>query len=254
MYKILAKTRILGKKVIYVPICHSTNETAKELVTKNRLEEGTIIITDWQTDGQGYRNNRWESEPGKNLTFSLILCPEFLPVSNQFYLSMVIVLGIKSAIEQYEKFDNQIKCKWPNDLYLNQKKLCGILISNYIQNNQLQYSIVGIGLNVNQGIFKTAKAGSLFSEMGVNYHLEDVLEKVIMEIEYKYEVLKALKLPELKLKYENSMYWIGEQHQFETSNRRFKGSIVGISENGKLIVETNLGIEHFANKEITYFN
>ena len=120
MYKSLAKTLFVGKNLIFLTTCHSTNEEAADRVRKGRQVEGTIIITDNQTRGRGQQSNRWWSEPGKNLTFSLILHPKELLVEEQFLLNTVTSLAITDVLDLL--FPGAV-VKWPNDIYVKDEKL-----------------------------------------------------------------------------------------------------------------------------------
>ena len=169
---------------------HSTNDTATELVRKGNLVEGTVVITDDQTAGRGQRGTRWVTSPGENLTFSLVLRPAFLAASEQFLLSQAIALGVLRFVSD---FANQAQIKWPNDLFVNQMKLGGILIENAWQGSRMSHAIVGIGLNINQvefgsGPFVKAKnpalrATSLRLETGKSFELTALLPDLLQALE-----------------------------------------------------------------------
>ena len=128
----------------------STNNYLKQLLSKQEIEECSVVIAEKQTSGRGQRGNSWESEPGKNLTFSIVLYPHHIPASRQFALSQIISLGI---IDILQKFGPGFSIKWPNDIYWNEKKLVGILIENELTGHTFNTAIVGIGINVNQELF-----------------------------------------------------------------------------------------------------
>ena len=160
MYKILANSLFLGKKVIYMPSCHSTNDIAMEMARKSDIPEGTVIITDDQLKGRGQRGNEWVTAAGKNITMSIVLKPNFVKASSQFSLNMAISLAVNATVKQLL---SEINCsvKWPNDVLVNRKKISGILIENSLSGKNLDYSIVGVGLNVNQPIINGISATSL---------------------------------------------------------------------------------------------
>ncbi len=154
LYKIPANTNFIGKKFIYLPSCHSTNDIAAELLP--HLDEGTVVIAAHQTNGRGQRGNSWEAEAGANLTFSIVLKPNFLPASQQFYFNMAVALGIIRGLRYFfegnrsnssDKSD-QLKLKWSNDIYFQDFKLGGVLIENTIESTNLKNSVVGIGINM----------------------------------------------------------------------------------------------------------
>ena len=113
--------------VHYLPSCHSTNEVAAQVLGN----EGTIIITDEQTNGKGQRGNTWESEPFKNLTFSLVLKPSFIPVQYQFRITKIISVAIAQVLQS--KLSKAVKIKWPNDIFVGDDKIGGVLIQNTVK-------------------------------------------------------------------------------------------------------------------------
>ena len=158
MHKFFAKTQFLGKKVVFLPECHSTNEEAQSLLN-DQLIEGTTIITTNQKKGKGQRGNVWESEPGQNATFSTILKPKFISPANQFLLHLISSLAIHDAL--FPILGKKMKIKWPNDIYYNDFKICGVLIENTIRGNRIEYAIIGIGININQTNFEHPNISSL---------------------------------------------------------------------------------------------
>ena len=133
------------KNIIKKNQISSTNTVAIELLKKEELPEGTIIWADEQTKGRGQRGNSWESEPGTNLTISIILFPHFLKAEDQFLLSKVTSLAITDYLAN--RF-NQVTIKWPNDIYVANDKIAGILIENSIIGSSFEYAVIGIGLNI----------------------------------------------------------------------------------------------------------
>ena len=154
----------MGHSLVFMPECHSTNDEASRLIQNSNVLEGTVVITGNQTAGRGQRGNAWFSEPGKNLTFSILIKPSFLSVKNQFYLNIAFSLGLFDYLKEVLK--TEVKIKWPNDILVNGKKICGILIENHLQAQHIQHSIVGIGLNVNQHHHLLATATSMNLENG----------------------------------------------------------------------------------------
>lgn len=126
----------------------STNDHLAQLCRDNKAEEFYTVVTNYQTDGKGQRGNTWEAERGKNILFSIVIYPTALEAKNQFYLSMLTAVSIVAALEKYT---DGFSIKWPNDIYWKEKKIAGILIENEVQGKYIAQSIIGIGLNVNQG-------------------------------------------------------------------------------------------------------
>ena len=117
MHNFQPKTLFLGKNTIYLPSCHSTNDTAAEIIQNAQAFDGTIVITSDQTSGRGQRGNTWETLPGQNITMSVILKPDFLNASQQFSLNIAISLGIYAFLSKY--ISEELKIKWPNGLLKN---------------------------------------------------------------------------------------------------------------------------------------
>ncbi len=250
MYKIPANTLFIGKKLVYVPECHSTNTLAAELADRESVVEGTVIITNNQYKGRGQRGNQWISEPGKNLTLSLILKPSFLRADQQFRLTQIIALAISDYSK--EKTEKSVKIKWPNDVLINERKVCGILIENSIAGESIQTSIVGIGLNVNQAKFETTKATSLSLEANHEFDLQTELSNLLQALEVRFMQLRAGKLEELEADYLTNLYRRGENHRFKIANGELIGKITNIDKRGRLIVTTEKGEQHFDLKEISF--
>lgn len=246
MYKIPANTLFMGQSLVYVPECHSTNGEALTLLLNNaQVAEGTVIITDNQTNGRGQRGNMWESEAGKNLTFSIILKPVFLHPKDQFKLNMAVSLGL------YDYLTSQVeavKIKWPNDMMLDNKKTCGMLIENQISGQQIQSSIVGIGLNVNQESFSLTTPTSMAIKKGQTFELNEALAELLQWIEGRYLQLRAH--IDLKEEYVAALYGAGEKRNFKSGDEVFEGVITGIDSVGLLEVEVGDSKRYFDLKQI----
>lgn len=253
MYNITPKTLFVGRKIIYLPSCHSTNDQAAVLVRDQKAWEGTLVVTGNQTAGRGQRGNQWETEAGKNLTFSLILKPAFLTANEQFRLNIAISLGIHEFINGYlSKTDTKIK--WPNDLYHKGKKLGGVLIENSLKKYALESSIIGIGLNVNQTQFREAKAISMKTASGQtdDYDLERLLTALAETLESNYLLLRSGAWEMIKSRYLNHLYWYQEDHIFCHDHQYFNGRIVGVDAAGRLALDLGQTLRYFNLKEITF--
>lgn len=251
MYKILANTIFLGKDVLFLPECHSTNDTALELIRNGRAKEGFLVTCDHQSRGKGQRGNAWETEAGKNLTFSLVLKPNFLDISEQFFLNMMISNSIRKMLQDYLP---EIKVKWPNDLVIpNFGKIGGVLIENMVSSVAWEYAVVGIGLNINQQAFASNTATSLAKITGGQYELQEILRLLIVHIEQGYIGLKKGKMEEVKKEYLNHLFLKDAWAVFKVNGRDFEGKITGISRDGKLQLEERTGgLRFFGLKEITF--
>ena len=134
-------------RILRVAETASTNSLLRELVIKESLAEGSVVVADFQTAGRGQIGNTWESEAGKNLMFSLVLYPTCIPANRQFLISQIAALSVKEALDLYA---DHITVKWPNDIYWKDKKICGMLIENDVSGHHIRRSIAGLGININQ--------------------------------------------------------------------------------------------------------
>ena len=250
MYKILSDTLFLGKSIVYVPECHSTSTLLLDLTQKSNLGEGTLVLTDNQRNGRGQRGSAWEAEPGKNLTFSFLLKPSFVAVAEQFRLTMVISLGVADYLIQ--RISGETKIKWPNDLLVDGKKIGGILIENTLAGSQLQQSVVGIGLNVNQIIFSIDSATSMQLVADHEFDLNHELNLLLERLEKRYLQLRAGRYNEIRDEYLRLLYWKGEEHLFSANREHWLGVIEGVDEIGKLKVSSKGEIRSFGLKEIQF--
>ncbi|MEB2776055.1 biotin--[acetyl-CoA-carboxylase] ligase [Algoriphagus sp. D3-2-R+10] len=251
MYKILANTIFLGKDVHFLPECHSTNDIALNLVRQNKATEGSIIICQHQTKGKGQRGNMWQSQAGQNLTFSLVLRPDFMDISEQFYLNMAISNSIRRLLQDYV---SHLEVKWPNDLIVpGFGKIGGILIENTFSGKEWEFAIVGIGLNINQLGFDSPNASSIRSITGSQFNLEELFRLLITQLEQGYIQLKKGKWKEIKAEYLMHLYRIGSWANYTANGEQFSGKIVGITVDGKLEMESRNGeIAIFGLKEISF--
>jgi len=232
MYKILANTIFLGKDILFLPECHSTNDKALELVKNRQAHEGSIVVTAHQTKGKGQRGNAWYSKKNENLTFSLILRPKFLDISEQFFLNMMVSNSIRETLGEYLP---DLKVKWPNDLLVNGVgKLCGILIENVVTNEGWDYAVVGIGINVNQTEDLPDSATSIKACTGFHFDLEELFKLIVTQIEQGYISLKKSGKEKILTKYLNHLYGYQEWKNFEREGRVFEGMITGVNSDGKL--------------------
>ncbi len=186
--KPLLNTRVIGKKIISFREIDSTNTYAKKMeeLTGNH---GTVILAEKQTKGRGRFNRAWESESGKNLTFSILIEPE-TEIPN---IGVVPLCTGAAIIEILCKYLNlNAECKWPNDILINGKKVCGILVESTYLNNKINKLIIGIGINVNQEIFPddiSEIATSLKIETGTTINRHELLSGILNIIEVMYHSL-----------------------------------------------------------------
>lgn len=240
MYKILANTVFLGKDFHYLPECHSTNDTAFQLVREGKAGEGSLILSDHQLGGKGQRGNHWESDAGKNLTFSLVFQPDFLDITEQFYINMAISCAIRDVLSAY--FPG-VTLKWPNDLIVVGKgKLGGVLIENSIGSKGWEFSIVGIGINCNQLTFVHPGAVSLKSLSSMEFDRNELLKLVAKRIETYYLNLKKGDRISLRKEYIENLFLFGEWTTYELLTKEtIHARIIGVNSFGQLELEIRNG-------------
>ena len=250
MFKIFEEIQIIGKQLIFLPKCRSTNDIAADMLKKGILKEGAIIVTNHQDAGRGQRGNVWVSSKNENLTFSLVLKPDFISPPDNFALNMLVSVAIINVLKGFNK--SSFRIKWPNDIMHNGNKLGGILIENSIQGAKIENSIIGIGLNVNQVSFNDQfNAVSLINIFERSFDLNKLLNKIIRQMEDQFLILKSGNKELLKNTYLDNLYWLNEKHTFISSSK-FDGIIKGIDPIGRLEVKTDKGLEKFNFKEIKY--
>ncbi len=235
MHKFFAKTSFLGKNIIYLPHCHSTNDLLQQYVKSGHAKEGTIVIADFQTAGRGQRGNSWESESGENLLFSFCVKPDFLDSRKQYFLNVVTAVSMAETIEYFANDGLVVEVKWPNDLYINDRKCAGILLETQLTGKRLENAVIGIGLNLNQEEFADLNATSLRIE-GLEVDRWELLEQFCLLFEQLYHLLQEEGEEELRQRYLSRLRWLHEPHEFQLtkSGRAVNGTIAGIDEIGRL--------------------
>ena len=244
--------QIVGKHIVRIHQVDSTNNYANAHLGANELTEGTVVLAYEQSNGRGQMKNFWESEPGKNLTFSIVLFPDFLEIRKQFMLSKIVTLGIYAALNS---FVDNLSIKWPNDIYAGDRKLGGILIENSILYNSIKSSVVGIGLNVNQTNFLSNAPNPVSLKLLTNteYDAEIVLKKILEQIDFYYALLKDQEVKRIDQEFISVLYRIHENHWFQDDQGRFEGQITGVNSIGQLLIKKDSGLEkayHF--KEVEF--
>ena len=242
----------IGNKLIQLDEVDSTNTYLQNLINNNEKEiEGVVVVADNQCLGRGQRGNSWSSESGRNLMFSIFLKPA-IEVENQFLISKICSLGVIDFLKN-KGLDN-VKIKWPNDIYFRNKKLSGILIENSIKGNKIANSIIGVGVNVNQTKFSSSLTNpiSLKKVLGEQLDLRKSLDELLFFIEKRYLALKAKKYDLIDAEYLNYLYWKNERRSFQVNGKRVEGIIIGVESIGRLQVEIDQKIEVFDLKEIEF--
>ncbi len=247
-------TLFIGQSILKLKDVESTNDYLYNLLTNVKpLVDGTVILAENQFGGKGQHGSAWITEPGKNLTFSLFLNTLFLKANQQFYLNMAISLGVVDFISHYIK--KGVSIKWPNDLYVNDKKIGGILIENILSGNYLKNSIIGIGINVNQLEFdnSTKNPTSLAIETGLQFNLDQLLNELLSNIEANYLFLKSLKFENLKIQYLEHLLGYNIERKFLKAGVEIKGTITDVTQEGFLEINNTDGVaEKYDIKQIAF--
>ncbi len=238
---------IIGKKIVRLATVDSTNYYMSDEIRRGTIiQEGTIIIADKQTKGKGLDTNTWESETGKNLTFSIFLKPEFLKAERQFMLNKTIALGIYDFVKSVVK-KQKVSIKWPNDIYIDNGKVVGILINNTICGNHFVYSIVGVGININQTRFVSDAPNpvSLRKYFKHDLDLEECLNSLCSFLNARYKQLEKPDYSGLDSCYLSVLFRLNEIHPYRFENNIIYARINGVSEYGKLqlLTKNNQKIE-----------
>jgi BirA family transcriptional regulator, biotin operon repressor / biotin---[acetyl-CoA-carboxylase] ligase len=242
----------IGSVFLFFKTLPSTNTRAAYLLKNQELADGTIIYTHFQSAGRGQMENRWESEDGKNLLFSTILFPVMIIPDDQFLISMTISLGICDFLQRYTGF---YSIKWPNDIYVGNDKIAGILIENSIMGEQIEHSIVGIGININQKIFLSDAPNpvSLSMVTGIEFDLTDCLNQLSSDLNERYQMIIKGKYGQIKEEYISHLYLINEWHTFRDKSGAFTGRIKSVTDHGRLKIEKKSGnISLYSYKEIEF--
>ena len=243
----------------YLDTIDSTSTELRQRMSVEELPHGYCISADFQTSGHGQATNRWESEDGKNLLFSLLLRPTVIPAAEQFVITELVTLAIINALQDYIR--QQITIKWPNDIYVGDKKLCGILIENALCGSTIDTCIVGIGININQELFVSDAPNpvSLKQLNGRDNDRGEILEEIYQNILRYYDYLadnwqnNDIK-QSLYYEYMNNLYRRTGYHNYSTpEGEHFRAEIEDIGPQGHLTLRLESGeLRIFAFKEVIF--
>ncbi len=237
------------KNIHFVKQTPSTNILLWEMIRENDLPEGFLIYTDFQIVGKGQKGNSWESEYRKNLLFSMVLYPQQVKLNEQFLISQLVSVAMKMTLDKYT---DDITIKWPNDIYWKDKKLGGILIENSLQGSKIKFSVVGIGLNVNQTEFMSDAPNpvSLRHIIGKQLARKPLLKSILKNIVDLYNNLNA---NTIQIEYTKMLYRKDGFHLFGAGNEIFQARIFAVYPDGKLELETANGeYRSFYFKELSF--
>ena len=243
------------RQIIQLEKTESTNSYLKELLKSEQLAEGSVVVADFQTAGRGQVGNSWFSSKGENLLFSLLIYPTEIPANEQFIISRIVSLAIKNTLDQ---FADDIRIKWPNDIYWKDKKIAGILIENNLQGKVIENSIIGIGLNLNQQIFpiELPNPVSLRQITATEYDKNYMLDLLLKEFFLLYRSLQRGEKQIIEDEYMMDLYRANGYYWYEDENGRFQAKIDNVLSSGHLVLRTLDTNEErvYAFKEVTFVN
>jgi BirA family biotin operon repressor/biotin-[acetyl-CoA-carboxylase] ligase len=234
------KTKFIGKSYFYFEEIDSTNIQAK----RENYEDGTVIFAESQTAGKGRKNRKWISHKGLGLYFTIVLKPD-IEVNYLSHFSLLFNYSIFKVLQNY--VNGEIKIKWPNDIYLNGKKIAGFLIESSIENNSISKLIVGAGINVNQSIKDFEEdikkvATSLKIEDGKTFSRKGIFLDILQQIEKDYLKFMKEKCLDIK-KIEENLLWLNQDVMIlEDGKPILSGKLIGLNEDGSLMLKTDKGL------------
>ncbi|MFM7019761.1 MAG: biotin--[acetyl-CoA-carboxylase] ligase [Aquirufa sp.] len=253
-----APTRFVGKKTKYLECCESTNLLGFQEALNAEIPEGFAWIAGQQTAGKGQRGNVWHAQANQNLLVSYLLKPDHELLFAQFYLSKAVAIGIVQGLQNWatENLGETLPftIKWPNDIYLDGQKLGGILIESNFQSGKWAFSILGLGLNINQMEFDGLRATSLrkWMQNPQSIDISTVFNYVSSGIEKSYQDFCNQAFAELDENYHRELFRLNQWHTFEDKNGPFEGKMLRVNEQGLIEIEKNDGLESYDIKELSF--
>ena len=229
---------IYGKQIHRFESLQSTNMKTLDLLAQEKLEEGAIVISDFQEAGKGLDTNSWESEKSKNLTLSFFVCPIYVKPERQFLLNKVVSMAVADIVK--EKLPRkEVKIKWPNDVYVGDKKVAGILINNSINGNEMSSSVIGLGLNVNQTKFMSDAPNPISLKMisKKDFDLNLILIRLCDYMNLRFRQLMQ-DTNKIDKEYLARLYRFNEFKIYKIGKKEIEAKITGLDDYGKLCLET----------------
>jgi len=230
---------IIGSEIIRLKEVESTNLYLMDWLIREKPVEGTVVISGFQTAGRGTDGSIWESEPGRNLTFSFVIYPTFLAVEAQFYINKIISLGLADLVGEVFPGRDDIRIKWPNDIYIGKHKVAGTLIQNGIKGSEFDFCVIGVGLNVNQQSFTKEAANAVSLQMVTHseFDLEEILNRTLTKLEYRLNQLKQGAKKEIDEDYLEVLYKLQQIAGYIYKGNPIQAKITGVNRYGQLVLE-----------------
>lgn len=244
-----------NRQIVMLDEVESTNAHLKQLLGEQYLDEGSVVVADFQTQGRGQLGNSWFSSKGDNLLFSLLIRPDNLPANQQFIISRIASLAIKNTLDQ---FTDDIRIKWPNDIYWQEKKIAGMLIESNLQGGTIESCIVGVGLNLNQQVFPAELPNpvSLRQITGTVYDKTYVFGSLLEEFFRLYRSFQRGETQNIEDEYMRDLYRVNDYYWYEDKNGRFQAKIDNVQPSGHLVLRTLDNNEEriYAFKEVAFLD
>lgn len=241
----------MAMQIIKLTNTDSTNDFLLKMASEQPLWEG-VAVSDYQSNGKGMGSNKWESEPGKNLLFSILLHPTWLPIHNQYLLSMAEAIAICEVLRQYAQ---GITIKWPNDIYWEDSKLSGTRIDANINGRGINDMIIGTGININQEVFisDAPNPTSLLLITKKEQDKDEILRRILERFTHYYNILKSGQTDVIQSKYHEYLYRREGLYNYRDTHGVFPAEIKRVMPNGTLQLKTKDG-EHkeFMFKEVEF--
>ncbi|MDR2927265.1 MAG: biotin--[acetyl-CoA-carboxylase] ligase [Cytophagaceae bacterium] len=239
-------------QIYYYDSVDSTNSKMKTLILAEELTEFSVVTASFQTGGRGQAGNSWESEADKNLLFSMLFFPAFIASESLFMLNSIVTVAIADVLKNYIE---GVTIKWANDVYVADRKIAGILIENSIRQSSVDYSIVGIGLNVNQTAFMSEAPNPVSMKMitGKTYDTTLLLHEIINAIAMRYCECENAGYSKIRELYLSSLYRRTGYFPFRDNNGTFTARIEDIEDSGRLVLVDNKDFKRrYAFKEVIF--
>ena len=240
--KVKPNTRIIGQNIIYFNQIDSSNAIALELMKQNLAGDGTVILAEFQGKGRGQGNKHWISDAFENLLFSVVLLPVTKSDPDPFILNKAIALSIYETIQALLP-DASVKIKWPNDILINTRKVCGILLENNYSARKLNWCIAGVGINVNQDFDSEAglNATSLKRWQGSEVPRETLLQTLLERMDKHYLDLLSGKQSGIQKAIDEALFGYDVSGEFTQEGHTFHAILRGCDGDGRLLLETEDG-------------
>lgn len=248
-----AKKRILEYSIEWLDRVKSTNDYCAACAACGEAE-GKVVAAKFQEAGRGQRGNTWESPGGLNLTFSILLRPRFVPAQKQFLISKIAALAVSDWVSGYIP-TGRVAVKWPNDIYVDDCKIAGILIENTFRSAEIEYSIVGVGINVNQEHFSAdlPNPTSIFLHTSECVDPKQALPEVVACLNLWYEQLESGNYNLIDMRYLSRLYRKDVWASYKAGGVIFDARIRGVEPDGSLILEKRNGaVVSYAFKEVGF--